>query len=224
MFPKYRNTQHHWKLIDGMGAIAEWLKTSKIEVKLSHAGRATQQIIKTLGGFGGVRRIASAGVVKLLNEMSRKPIAKTMKQQEFIGRVNDAVKGDVWREGAAENLVKGTSRAAGVHPHLSESHLASTTSLGLMLPTTSDESLDQDSNNIADLVDLISVLAYVVRLEIRQPGILKESSGKLLQTMQTDQRHLESVLGFVLYIGLDLFIFYLILWEFVMQRDLDRGR
>jgi len=93
-----------------------------------------------------------------------------------------------------------------------------------MLSTTSDEPLDQDSNNIADLVDLISVLAYVVRLEIRQPGILKESSGRLLQTMTTDQRHLESVLGFVLYIGLDLFIFYLVLWEFVMQRDLDRGR
>ena len=140
--------------------------------------------------------------------------------------LHSAQAGNDQRKGNALRLASrvATSRAAGVHPHLSESHLASTTSLGLMSSTTSDESLDQDSNNIADLVDLISVLAYVVRLEIRQPGILRESSGKLLQTMKTDQRHLESVLGFVLYIGLDLFIFYLVLWEFVMQRDLDRGR
>lgn len=106
MFPKFRDMQHYWKLPDGVSAIAAWLKSRAIEVRLSDAGRATQQIVQTLGGFGGVRSIASIGVVNLLNEISRKPIAKSMRQQEFINRVNAAVKGDVWREGSAEALIK----------------------------------------------------------------------------------------------------------------------
>lgn len=106
MFPKFRDIQHYWKLTDGMSAIAAWLKTSKIEVKLSDSGRATQQIIQTLGGFNGVRSIANAGVVKLLNEISRKPTAKSMQQQEFINKVNSAVKGNIWLEDSAKQLVK----------------------------------------------------------------------------------------------------------------------
>ncbi len=106
LFPKYRDIQHYWKLTDGMSTIAAWFKTSRIEVKLSDSGRATQQIIQTLGGFGGVRSIANAGVVKLLNEISRKPTTKSMQQKEFINKVNAAMKGNVWLEGAAEQLVK----------------------------------------------------------------------------------------------------------------------
>ena len=106
MFPRFRDIQHYWKLPDGGSAIANWLKTRGIEVRLSDAGRATQQIVQTLGGFAGVRSIASAGVVKLLNEISRKPIAKSMQQREFINKVSAAVKGDVWREESAEKLVK----------------------------------------------------------------------------------------------------------------------
>lgn len=52
MFPRYRDIQHYLKLSDGMSAIAAWLKTSQIEVKLSDSGRATQQIIQTLGASG----------------------------------------------------------------------------------------------------------------------------------------------------------------------------
>lgn len=106
LFPRFRDMPHYWKLPDGMSAIAAWLKTRAIEVRLSDAGRATHQIIQTLGGFGGVRSIASAGVVKLLNKISRKPIQKSMQQQQFINQVNAAAKGDVWREGSAEALVK----------------------------------------------------------------------------------------------------------------------
>ncbi len=114
IFQKYRDGQHYWKLTDGFNAIAEWLKTSKITVKLSDAGRATQQIIQTLGGFGGVRSIANADVVKLLNGISRKPIAKSMQQKEFINKVNDAVKGDAWMKGAADKLVKGNAVELGL--------------------------------------------------------------------------------------------------------------
>jgi len=106
MFPEYRDSQHHWELTDGMNAIALWLKSYMIDVKLSESGRATQQIIQTLGGFNGVRNIANSGVVELLNDLSKKPIAKNMQQHEFINRVNAKVKGDIWLEGSAEQLVK----------------------------------------------------------------------------------------------------------------------
>jgi hypothetical protein len=106
IFPQFRDIQHYWNLPDGGSAISAWLKARAIEARQSDAGRTTQQIIQALGGFGGVRSISSAGVVKLLNEMSRKPTTKCMQQQEFINRVNAAVRGDVWREGSAETLVK----------------------------------------------------------------------------------------------------------------------
>lgn len=104
-FPRFRDIPHYWQLRDGQSAIGEWLKVSKIEVKLSPAGRATQQIVQSLGGFGGVRGIAHAGIVKLLNEMSRRPTAKSMHHQEFMNKVEGLVKGDVWREGAARLLI-----------------------------------------------------------------------------------------------------------------------
>jgi hypothetical protein len=106
IFPRYRDVQHYWSLPDGRTAIAQWLKALGIEVTLSDAGRATQQVVQTLGGFVGVRSIASARVVKLLNDISRKPISKSMQQQEFINKVNAAVKGDVWLEGSGEELVR----------------------------------------------------------------------------------------------------------------------
>jgi hypothetical protein len=91
---------------DGQSAISKWLETQGIQVRLSDAGRATKQIIQTLGGLAGVQSIASASVVNLLNEISRRPIEKSIQQQEFINRVKSAVKGDLWRKDSAERLVK----------------------------------------------------------------------------------------------------------------------
>jgi hypothetical protein len=104
--PRFRDIQNYWKLTDGSCAIAEWLKTANIVTRLSDSGRATQQIIQTLGGFSSVRSIANAGVVKLLNEISRKPGAKSMQRDEFIQKVNRAVQGNIWREDAARLLVE----------------------------------------------------------------------------------------------------------------------
>ncbi|MGY6161840.1 hypothetical protein [Paraburkholderia strydomiana] len=103
LFPRFRDIQQYLSLSDGVTAIAKWLKTFAVNVRLSDAGRATQQIIQTLGGFNGVRNIANVGVVNLLNEISRRPNSKSMKQKEFINRVQDAVKGNVWLEGAAKS-------------------------------------------------------------------------------------------------------------------------
>lgn len=128
---------------------------------------------------------------------------------------NDQRKGKALKLASRVAIVK----AAGISAELSAGHLAARTSLGLMVPLAVDHDTDQDTQNIADLVGLISVVAYVARLDVRRPGILGESLRKLRQLIDTEQRHLESVLGFVLYIGVDLFVFYLALWELAIQRD-----
>jgi hypothetical protein len=107
-------TQIRLGLRDSISAIADWLKVLKIEVQLSDAGRATQQIIQTLGGLGRLRSIASAPVVKLLNDISRRTTTKSMQQREFINRINAAVKGNIWREHTAQLLVEGKAVELGI--------------------------------------------------------------------------------------------------------------
>lgn len=106
-FPRYRGMHQHWTLPDGTTAINDWFKASKISARLSDSGRATQQIIQTLGGFWGVRSIASLGVIELLNEMTRKPLSRSVHYAEFKNKIHHAVKDDdVWRGKEHETLVE----------------------------------------------------------------------------------------------------------------------
>lgn len=106
VFPRFKGLSHFWRLVDGMSAISDWLKISKIESRHSDAGRATQQIIQTMKGFNGVQSFASEKIVKLLNEISRRPVTKSMEQHEFVNRVTAAVKGNLWIRGHAEKLIE----------------------------------------------------------------------------------------------------------------------
>ena len=54
LFPRFKDSAERWDVPDGVSAIASWLKKHQIETAQSDAGRATQQIIQTLGGFHGV--------------------------------------------------------------------------------------------------------------------------------------------------------------------------
>lgn len=105
-FPKYHRLNQHWTLPDGTTAINDWFKASKVSAQLSDSGRATQQIIQTLGGFWGVRSIASLGVIELLNEMTRKPISRSAHYAEFKNKIHNAKKDDaLWRGKEYETLV-----------------------------------------------------------------------------------------------------------------------
>lgn len=70
-FSEYKEMQNLWQLADGTTTVNAWLKVHGINATLSDAGRATQQIIQTLGGFWGVASFAHAEIVKLLNKISR---------------------------------------------------------------------------------------------------------------------------------------------------------
>lgn len=106
IFPRFKNLSERWKLPDGTTAINEWLKTHGIKAVPSDAGRTTQQIIQTLGGFGGVRSFAQADIVKLLNEISRRPISRSAHHLEFKDRITKATKDDIWRRNNFETLIE----------------------------------------------------------------------------------------------------------------------
>lgn len=105
-FPEYRGISERWELVDGTTALNSWFKSNKITAVLSDAGRATQQIIQTLGGFWGVRSLAHKNIIEMLNEMSRKPVTKSAHYKEFRNKINDAVKNDVWKRKNFETLVE----------------------------------------------------------------------------------------------------------------------
>ncbi len=96
----------HFKIDDGTTAISKWLKANGVEAILSDAGRTTQQIIQTLGGFHGVSSFAHPEIVKFLNEISRRPVSPSAPHREFSGRIQSAIKGDVWRGHNFESLVE----------------------------------------------------------------------------------------------------------------------
>ncbi|MGE0857801.1 MAG: hypothetical protein AB7I01_01955 [Gammaproteobacteria bacterium] len=105
-FPEYIGMSQHWSVPDGSTAISEWLKSKKIHSRLSESGRATQQIIQSLGGFWGVRSIASRGVIDLLDEMARS-LSRSLHYKKFSNLIQAATRDDeIWRGGEHETLVE----------------------------------------------------------------------------------------------------------------------
>jgi hypothetical protein len=105
-FADYKGISESWTLKDGAAVISEWLKERSIEASFSPAGRATQQIIQTLGGFFGTGRLAHVGIVRLLDEMSRRPITRSAHVLEFRNKIDAAVGDDLRRRNTFETLVE----------------------------------------------------------------------------------------------------------------------
>jgi hypothetical protein len=105
-FPQFKDIPHSWQLMEGREAIEFWLKGDRISCRLSESGRATQQIIQTLGGFHGVRSIAHKGIIDLLDGMARRPIARSAHYMKFQNQINLAVNDDIWRDRVLETLVE----------------------------------------------------------------------------------------------------------------------
>ena len=82
---------HYWQLESNVSAITTWLADRNIETFLSDSGRATQQIIQTLGGVRRVSSIADPAIVQFLEKISRSPISKSMEHNQFRNRIAQAV-------------------------------------------------------------------------------------------------------------------------------------
>lgn len=113
----YSVGRHFWRLETNASAIKTWLADRGIDTELSGSGRATQQIIQTLGGLNGVSAVATADVVRLLNDITRRPLAKSMEHHQFRNRVRDAVAGSVWNRWATRTLIERDAVELGLEVH-----------------------------------------------------------------------------------------------------------
>ncbi len=91
IFPGYKTIPESWNLVDGTTAFSQWFKANKIPSILSDAGRATQQIIETLGGCEGVDCLAHKGVIEYLNKISKRPVTKTANHQTFRNKLGKGI-------------------------------------------------------------------------------------------------------------------------------------
>ena len=106
IFPRYRDTSEQWNLVDGTIAFNQWLNDKQVSATLSDGGRATQQIIDTLGGSWAVSYLAHKAIIELLDEMSRRPVTKTAHYKEFENKIGKAIGNERWKRGIFENLVE----------------------------------------------------------------------------------------------------------------------
>ena len=106
IFPKYSNFSEQWDLVDGTTAFNQWLNDKHMSATLSDAGKATQQIIETLGGCWGVSYIAHKGIIELLDEISGRPVTKTAHYKEFENKIGNAINDKRWKKSIFGNLVE----------------------------------------------------------------------------------------------------------------------
>ncbi|OQK17982.1 hypothetical protein AU255_09030 [Methyloprofundus sedimenti] len=84
----------------------------------------------------------------------------------------------------------------------------------------SDEAAQQRENYLA-MIQFLAVFAQVCRHEVRSPGVLKLFINELSAQVANGLNELQGVLGYLLFVGEDIFAFYLLLWEIVFQADMD---
>ena len=106
IFPEYRNLSKRWKLTDGTTAFNQWFKSNQVPSALSSAGRATQQIIQTMGGCCGVGSLAYKGIVEYLDKISRRPVTKTAHYCKFREKIASAIGNETSGKSIFETLVK----------------------------------------------------------------------------------------------------------------------
>lgn len=122
IFPRFKNIPEHWTMPDGATAIGQWLKKNNVDSVPSDAGRATQQIVQTLGGFARVGDLANRDIVNILNDMSRRPITRSAHHQEFRNRIRNAVKSDIWHPHSFEALVERSAVELGLEVRCANCH------------------------------------------------------------------------------------------------------
>lgn len=138
------------------------------------------------------------------------------------------IDGNNFRRTTALGLIKSCSRqatAALCNEALPDSFKQF--SLGLLDSLGSDEVdlfTDEEAQlreNYLDMIHFLSIFAQVCRHDARTPGVLKLFIDELGGQVENGANELHGVLGYLLFIGEDIFAFYLLLWEIVFQVDWD---
>ena len=86
------------------------------------------------------------------------------------------------------------------------------------LSYSQDEELSVEQESLLQISQYLSLFARTCRWEIREEGSLENFIDKSKQIV-AENGQFESILGYLLYIGRDIFAFYLLLWEAVLTAD-----
>jgi hypothetical protein len=77
-----------------------------------------------------------------------------------------------------------------------------------------------DEDHLKQITRFLSHYARACRWEVRQPGTLKKIKERALRNLETES-DFDLVLGYLLILGKDIFLFYLLLWEAAFKTDVD---
>lgn len=105
LLPKAISNTEYIEIKTCSDAISAWFKTQDITTTQSDAGRSTQQIIDTLGGFFGVRALASKKIIEELNKIAMKPASKTENVMAFKNKIIAGTTNKRWKNSSFEKLV-----------------------------------------------------------------------------------------------------------------------
>lgn len=132
----------------------------------------------------------------------------------------DTNMGNHWRRGQALRLLKELRNyrvddfVSGMPVHwVSEN---ATQDLGL-LNTEVDNKSQQEVENLVLIISGLSLIAHICRWESRSPGSLEKFKLKAKQLISLNAEQLDLTLGYLLFIGEDVFSFYLLLWELAIK-------
>ena len=131
----------------------------------------------------------------------------------------DTLAGNGYRRGKALGLCRSLH-----HYPLNNvpAHLGSGMSYLHFLNSNHEDELSVDQEHVLQISRFLSLFAKVCRWETREQGNLQQFLAKARQIV-ADNGQFESVLGYLLYIGKDIFGFYLLLWEAVLTADYNIG-
>jgi hypothetical protein len=83
-----------------------------------------------------------------------------------------------------------------------------------------DYVMPMDEENVQLITKFLSGYARACRWEVRKPGTLEDIWNQVRNHLGSRQ-DLELVLGYLLTLGKDVFLYYLLLWEVVFKTDVD---
>lgn len=137
------------------------------------------------------------------------------------GRYRRTLLGNEARRGWALQLLRSTEHLtlADIAMGLPK-HLNGRDGLGRLDPTPAD-GWSQEDLNLLCIDRLLCLFAAVCRWEVREAGALTTWCQAVENIDLPDANARELALGYLLYIGRDVFEFYLLLWELIFAADTD---
>lgn len=104
-FPEYIYSSHRWRLDSGTKTINQWLDNYCIKAVVSDAGKATQQIIDTIGGVTQVYSLTNRNVIEQLNKMANTPLTRSFQIKKFENQINKHISKSILGHTRTEILV-----------------------------------------------------------------------------------------------------------------------